>query len=263
MKGLASRCIGAIDIQESVNFYKSVFGFEPLGNAEEISGSELDVIVGSSNSRALVQLIKNNDDDRIKLIQFVSPGFSEVPKVRTIGHYGLTHLAFFVDDLDAVRNKVISANGKPLDHTRVPMIHDWYGMYITDPNGTRIEVVAGPGVVPGFSHSGICVKDLEKSINFYREFGFEPAESYDMREVHDWMGKLNEIEGITLFAQMIKDPQQRKLQLLDIVTPELPDKSILKPFNKPGFVGIEVFANNQMTDEIIRDPNGVHVQISR
>lgn len=260
MKGLKSRRVGAIDLQESALFYKNVFGFELSGPVEELSGPDLDSSWESSNTRALAQRIENAHGDVIELIQFQSPGFSEEPKVSTIGHYGLTHLAFFVGDLDAARERIIAAKGTSLDHTRVAMIQDWSGMYIADPNGTRIEIVGGPGVEPSFSHSGICVKDLRKSIDFYRTLGFEPAESYDMRKPHDWMSQLNEIKGITLFAQMVTDPQGRKLQLLDIVTPQLQDESKVKPFNSPGFIGLEVFANDQRD---IKAPDGVRIKASK
>ncbi len=52
-----------------------------------------------------------------------------------------------------------------------------------------------------FSHMGICVSDLERSLRFYRDaLGFEPVASY---RVGEEFGDLMELEGVRLESQMV------------------------------------------------------------
>jgi catechol 2,3-dioxygenase-like lactoylglutathione lyase family enzyme len=52
-----------------------------------------------------------------------------------------------------------------------------------------------------FSHLGICVSDLERSLRFYRDgLGFEPVVSH---QVGEEFGGLMELDGVRLESQMV------------------------------------------------------------
>ncbi|MGH9079038.1 MAG: VOC family protein [Acidimicrobiales bacterium] len=56
-------------------------------------------------------------------------------------------------------------------------------------------------MTPTFSHLGICVSDLERSLCFYRDgLGFEPVMSH---RVGEEFGALMELDGLELESQML------------------------------------------------------------
>ena len=55
---------------------------------------------------------------------------------------------------------------------------------------------------PTFSHFGICVSDLERSVRFYCEaFGFEKAESHDIGQE---FARLMDFPDVVLTSQFIR-----------------------------------------------------------
>ena len=58
---------------------------------------------------------------------------------------------------------------------------------------------------PTFSHFGICVSDLERSLRFYCEaFGFEKAESHDIGQE---FARLMDFPDVVLTSQFIRRGQ--------------------------------------------------------
>jgi catechol 2,3-dioxygenase-like lactoylglutathione lyase family enzyme len=58
------------------------------------------------------------------------------------------------------------------------------------------------GMEPTFSHFGICVSDLERSLRFYREvLGFEKAESHDIGQE---FARLMDFPDVVLTSQFIR-----------------------------------------------------------
>jgi catechol 2,3-dioxygenase-like lactoylglutathione lyase family enzyme len=61
---------------------------------------------------------------------------------------------------------------------------------------------AAMSVVPTYSHFGICVGDLERSIRFYCEgLGFEAAESHDVGREYSPLVELPEVSMTTQFLR--------------------------------------------------------------
>ena len=70
---------------------------------------------------------------------------------------------------------------------------------------------------PAFSHLGICVSDIDRSLRFYCEaLGFVVAESYD---VGDEFGRLMELEDVKLRSQFIQHEDGMRLELLFFDSP--------------------------------------------
>jgi glyoxylase I family protein len=67
-----------------------------------------------------------------------------------------------------------------------------------------------------FSHFGICVSDLERSVRFYSEaFGFEPTMRHD---IGDEFGTLMEVPGVRLTSQFM-ERDGHTLELLSYASP--------------------------------------------
>jgi predicted enzyme related to lactoylglutathione lyase len=58
--------------------------------------------------------------------------------------FGLTHLAFYVDDIDTVAEKVIAGGGRAYPNTRAKFENGTEIMYCTDPDGVRVELMKAP-----------------------------------------------------------------------------------------------------------------------
>jgi catechol 2,3-dioxygenase-like lactoylglutathione lyase family enzyme len=88
-----------------------------------------------------------------------------------------------------------------------------------------------------FSHLGICVSDLERSLRFYCEaLGFTPAESHI---VGDEFGRLMELDGVTLRSQFVRRDAMA-IELLHFTAPGhvgVPDR---RPMNELGLTHLSV-----------------------
>lgn len=132
------------DLAASVAFYRDVLGFEELSRLE-VSGSEADQLLDLEKV-ALQAVYLERDGTRIELLHFDSPGETGGPGPRPVNQPGLTHLSFRVEDLDDALRAVESGGGQVLADSR---IHNTaYGtsaVFVTDPDGLRIELLEAPG----------------------------------------------------------------------------------------------------------------------
>lgn len=205
MARLLYRSICVSDIERSARFYKEALDFSDFSSSD-VSGPEISKQMGLANVALRTRVLKHLDGPMIQLMEFVSPTASGPLERRSTLQYGLVHLSFYVDDIDAAAQRLMDAGGHVFEHTRA---HYSEGgttlLYCTDPDGVRIEFMHHPDVPARFSHSGICVNDIETSMGYYRVLGFEAAENYVLDQGFDWLGTINEVPGIKLRAQMVRD----------------------------------------------------------
>lgn len=84
------------------------------------------------------------------------------------------------------------------------------------------------------SHRGICVPDIDRSMAYYRALGFEPAENHVLDQGYDWLDTINEVEGIKLRAQMMRDSAGNTIELLKVFEPATFGSRERKPLNRFG-----------------------------
>jgi catechol 2,3-dioxygenase-like lactoylglutathione lyase family enzyme len=88
-----------------------------------------------------------------------------------------------------------------------------------------------------FSHLGICVSDLERSLRFYCEaLGFVSAESH---VIGDEFGRLLELDGVALRSQFVRRDGMA-IELLHFTSPEpigAPDR---RPMNQLGLTHLSL-----------------------
>ena len=88
-----------------------------------------------------------------------------------------------------------------------------------------------------FSHLGICVSDLDRSLRFYREgLGFELAESHT---VGAEFARLMEVEGVALESRMIRRDGVT-LELLFFVAPGHTGEAVRRPMNQLGLTHLSL-----------------------
>jgi catechol 2,3-dioxygenase-like lactoylglutathione lyase family enzyme len=87
-------------------------------------------------------------------------------------------------------------------------------------------------MIPAFSHVGICVPDLDRSLRFYCEaLGFTVADSHD---IGDEFGRLMEMEGVRLRSQFIQHESGMRLELLFFDSPSADGSRVRRPVNQFG-----------------------------
>lgn len=130
------------DMDAAMRFYCDGLGFEPtmvfdldttmlpgLGKSLEVDG---EVAVRS-------QMIKR-DTMTIELLAYSQPAVTGTPSASR-GARGLTHLSFYVDDLEAAVARLVEHGGTVISSTRQNLGIDL--VFLADPDGTRVELMQG------------------------------------------------------------------------------------------------------------------------
>jgi predicted enzyme related to lactoylglutathione lyase len=234
---LRYRALCISDLDRATRFYADGLGFQPVGGVEEESGAWLDGATGTPGSGLASRLVRNDAGITLKLYRFAQPEPFGSRARRKNNQYGLTHLAFYVDDIDASADRVAGAGGHVFSHTRGTYIENSTTMmYCTDADGIRVELMKAPGERQRFSHSGICMDDVDGWVRFYSAlFGFSPAENYELYDHGYFMNLVNELDDVKLRAQMIRNANGDTIELLSMVSPPAFGSREPLPLNQYGF----------------------------
>jgi len=142
------------DLERSLRFYRDALGCREVGRLE-MGGAATDTLLGLEGSQ-LRAVYLERDGWRIELLAFPQPGSVGPAEPRPMNQLGPTHLSFRVDDLDAACARIEAEGGGVLAATRMGAASAGAVM-AHDPDGTRLELVAGPGdpdAVPGSAGYG-------------------------------------------------------------------------------------------------------------
>ena len=131
------------DIDASLRFWCDGLGFARAENyelsSEALPGLDASLEVGAPV--VLRSQMITNDAMKIELLAYVSPGVEGTPASRR-NQRGLTHVSFWVDDVDAVAARLVDHGGTLLPGTRTSPGIDL--VFVADPDGTRVELMARP-----------------------------------------------------------------------------------------------------------------------
>jgi glyoxylase I family protein len=131
------------DLDRSLRFFCDGLGFE------KAECFELDSVAAEGLERSLevpgpvriVSQFVQNDTMKIELLHFVEPGVGGTPST-TRNQVGLTHLSFYVDDLEAATRHLVECGATVIEETRAsPGIEL---LFLADPDGVRVELMALP-----------------------------------------------------------------------------------------------------------------------
>ena len=132
------------DLERSTAFYEQVLGFEQVFTME--LGDEVAATM-EVEGRFLSRLLKRGDM-RLELLQWLTVDPTGDGTRRSMLGLGLTHLAFRVSSVEELYDVVERAGGAAHRATRSSLPGGVELGYVTDPDGTRIELMAG---TPDFS----------------------------------------------------------------------------------------------------------------
>lgn len=128
------------DLERSLRFYCEALGFRPA-EAYDV-GEEFARLMELDGVRLRSQFIEAEGGLRLELLAFASPPADGPRTRRPLNRYGISHLSFHVDDLDAVAQEIRRLGGEVHDDTRTTLgdgTPDF--VYCSDPDGTRIELM--------------------------------------------------------------------------------------------------------------------------
>lgn len=239
------RGVCVADIERATLFYQGALGFEPAQPQATLAGTVAGQDGRLPGTAVQARLMCNDQGVALELLQFLRPAATGPRVRRPNNQYGLTHLAFYVDSIDAVAEQVRRWGGQAYPHTRA---HYPEGgatmMYCTDPDGTRIELMQAQGAAPRFSHSGICVREVARSQRFYAALGFIEAENYDLQNHSSWLDVINELDQVKLRAQMVRGAAGDTLELLHFTSPSAFGPTTAQPFNRHGLTHLAFQADD-------------------
>lgn len=135
------------DLETMVRFYRDVLGMAVTKRAT-ITGDWIEQVVGLKDVEAHVVYLDLPAGPRLELIQYVRPVGTEPAGLDLPNTLGLRHLAFRVEDIDAVAARLTAAGVKFFSPVQtVPDSQVTYAgsvrkrlVYFADPEGTLLEL---------------------------------------------------------------------------------------------------------------------------
>jgi catechol 2,3-dioxygenase-like lactoylglutathione lyase family enzyme len=128
------------DLDASVEFYRDGLGLK-VDQIGEGSSPALSLVVGYDNTRLRYAFLTGTDGHTLELIQYVNPaGTTREPEEQyTRSLSGATHLAFIVEDIDRVYQRLLAAGGRKLNPP-ADMRPGVRACYLQDPDGSWLEL---------------------------------------------------------------------------------------------------------------------------
>ena len=132
------------DLEAALPFYTRGLGFREVHRLS-VSGPHAEQLLGLPDLQLEVVYLER-DDTCIELLHYPSPGHTGEPSARPMNARGLTHVSLRTDDLDADIAALRGLGGSVLEETRIENpAFSARCIFVTDPDGTRIELVERPG----------------------------------------------------------------------------------------------------------------------
>lgn len=134
----------ALDWQHLADFYMEVFGCQPVPPKRDLAGERFEALTGIKGARAKgIHLRLPGYEDNgptLEIFQYTPYGESRSSAPNNPGY---AHIAFLVDQIAPVREKVLSAGGKAISEIVTLPIAPGAKVtvcYLTDPEGNIIEL---------------------------------------------------------------------------------------------------------------------------
>lgn len=131
------------DLERSLRFYVDGLGFE-RGDGFDLDSDAAPGLDRSLEVPGRVQITSQfvkNDTMTIELLHFAEPGVVGEPSA-VRNRRGLTHMSFYVDDVDTAAEHLVAHGATVLSDTRSSVGVEI--LFLSDPDGVRVELMAVP-----------------------------------------------------------------------------------------------------------------------
>lgn len=129
------------DLARSLAFYRDGLGFTEISRMR-FSDAATQRLLGIRGA-VLDAVYLRRDGMTLELLHFPRPGVELAAGPRPVNRVGLTHLSFVVSDLDAALATLGALGAAVLAETRIGEPGGSSAVFVTDPDGTRIELLEG------------------------------------------------------------------------------------------------------------------------
>ncbi|WP_167098342.1 VOC family protein [Mycobacterium sp. DL592] len=158
IQGFSHVGICVTDLDRSIRFYTGVFGFVVLYQLD-FENNEVAATMEQEGTFRSAMLIR--DDIRVELLQWVDVETTGSGQRKPMTELGFTHLSFRVEDVDGLTEAIVAAGGQLVESTRTVLgdLEDPTSgrfIYLTDPDGTRIELMQNVPDLSGISAADIA-----------------------------------------------------------------------------------------------------------
>jgi catechol 2,3-dioxygenase-like lactoylglutathione lyase family enzyme len=125
------------DLDRSLRFYCDGLGFEQNESIpiDATFGAALEV----PGDLSLTSQFIRREGLAIELLHYVTPDPTGKPSEHR-NQLGLTHLSFYVDDVDVTAAALVAAGGTVIESTRTTL-EGIDLLFLSDPDGTRVELM--------------------------------------------------------------------------------------------------------------------------
>lgn len=131
------------DVEASIRFYCEGLGFE-LAERYDMGSKDVPGLDRALEVDAEVEIVSQfvkSGPMQIELLGYTRPGTVGAPSMHR-NQLGLTHLSFYVEDVDAAAARLVELGGTVLTATRANAGVDI--LFVADPDGTRVELMSPP-----------------------------------------------------------------------------------------------------------------------
>jgi catechol 2,3-dioxygenase-like lactoylglutathione lyase family enzyme len=142
IKNVHHTCITVSDLERSIEFYRDVLGLQLVMTEEsERSGDDRSKALGVAKAKVKLAILRAGDA-QVELIEYVTA--KGRPYDRNNNDVGAMHIAFQVEDIDAVYQRMVDHGVRftspPATIPAGPM-EGWRWTYFFDPDGVSLEII--------------------------------------------------------------------------------------------------------------------------
>lgn len=133
------------DLQRALRFYCEGLGFQEIHRLH-VNGPEAAALLQLDEDLELDVVYLLRDGVRIELLHYPTPGSVGEGTPGPMNRLGMTHFSFRVSDLPLTIEALGDLGGACVEGTRIySEAYKAGAVFVTDPDGTRIELVETPG----------------------------------------------------------------------------------------------------------------------
>jgi catechol 2,3-dioxygenase-like lactoylglutathione lyase family enzyme len=223
------------DADRSIVFYTQVLQFQ-LESDREVAGEDYEHLFGVFGLRLRCVRLRLGDE-RIELLQFLTPRGRPIPPDTHANDRSFQHIAIIVSDMQAAYSRLRGFHVQYAS-TAPQRLPDWNpnaggieAFYFRDPDGHFLEILAFPSdkgparwhardgrLFLGIDHTAIVVADTEASLRFYRDrLGMRvvgTSENYGTEQEH-----LNNVFGAHLRITSLRAAAGPGVEFLEYLAP--------------------------------------------
>lgn len=142
IKGVHHTCITVSDLERSIRFYRDLLGLELVMTEEsERSGDDRSKALGVPMAKVKLAILRAGNA-QVELIEYMTA--KGQPYDRSNNDTGAMHIAFQVEDIDAVYKRMVEQGVRftapPATIPAGPM-EGWRWTYFFDPDGVSLEII--------------------------------------------------------------------------------------------------------------------------